>query len=221
MRAPFRVPGRARRRASAHTGGVRPAVPLALLVLGCSSGAERAEPVTATTPAVVRPAAEPAPRAAPEPAPPADAPTAAFIRRLATGAEPFASHVSPERGVVFVEYFSDASGQDPRADAQGVVKEARRLCGDELSGRLDRLREDLARRVETSAHDPLFTCSGRVCTFPAEMEYDLGGELRFAPGLVLESVVRTEGGPVTEEFVAEAERWAEDALRRLEGGRCR
>lgn len=152
-----------------------------------------------------------------------DRPSPDLLRSLAEGEVGFARHVDPGRGVAFVEYFDDASGEDPRA-VQGLVKTAERLCGEELTGRLERLRRDLAYRVESSAHDPLFTCTGMTCTFPAEMEFDRTGELRFrsAPerGLVLDAVIRIEGGTVTEEFVAAGQAWAEAQLTRLADDRC-
>lgn len=151
-------------------------------------------------------------------------PTPDLMRRLASGEEDFARYVESERGVSFLEYYEDASGEDARAGEDGVVRVAERLCGEALSTRLRGLREDLARRVVDTGDDALFNCTEAGCFHPARGEYDLDGRFEFRDdpdgGLVLERVVRVEGGPVTEEFVEAAEAWVEQEVVRLAEEGC-
>jgi hypothetical protein len=155
---------------------------------------------------------------------PAVAPTPALLRALADGTERFDAHVDPARGVLFVEVFTDASGEDPRADASGEVKLAERLCGAALTARLERLALDLRTRFESADGEEVVTCAEDTCRHSAAMEYDSDGALVFRAGaggaLVLDRVVRTEGGPVTEEWRAGAERWASEQVSALGSGTC-
>lgn len=134
---------------------------------------------------------------------------------LMRGANPRSDAVDPARGVVFAEYYTDPSEQDPRAGEDGLVRVAARLCGAELAARLERFRGELSRHTETTV------CAETYCTYQAAGEYDLDARLEFAPGPVLESVVLIEGGPVTEEFTTEARDWARRELARLAKGSCR
>jgi hypothetical protein len=170
---------------------------VAAVALGCGSngGTERA--------AVAEPAAVSARR-------PID-----VVRDLVTRAIALADATDAARGVVFVEYYTDPSEQDPRAGADGLIRAAARLCGSDLLARINSFRSDLARHADAVA------CQGLVCTYEAAAEYDLGATLTFAPGPVLESVVLIEGGPVTEEFTTEARAWARRELARLAKGSCR
>jgi len=138
------------------------------------------------------------------------------LRALAGGSR---DAIDPARGVVFVVYATDASGEDPRADAQGMIRTASRACGAELDDALEHLGADIARRLEDEAWSDLVRCEGSTCSIPAMGEYDLTGALTFEDGALV-SVVRIEGGPVTDELVAAGEAYAEAQLAELAGGRC-
>lgn len=173
----------------------------------------------ATAPAAAQPPAGSAPAAAAA----AQPPTAAWMERVARGEVRLADLVDPERGLIVAGYYSDPSEQDPRADDEGMVRFAERVCGADADAAVARLAADLAARSKEPDEQPLFRCSGWVCTHRAAAEYDLDGRYRFvARGgeRRLAAVVRIEGGPVTEEFVAEAEAWIEKRLPALEASGC-
>jgi hypothetical protein len=146
------------------------------------------------------------------------------MHRFARDASALVQSVDPARGLIAVEYFSDASGEDPRADHSGLVRSAHHLCGEQLARELARVQEDLARRVETTSHEPLFRCSGLECRFSAEMEFDRDGVFRFETDeggtTSLRSIVRIEGGTMTEAFTHRAEEWTGALLRALADRRC-
>lgn len=147
-------------------------------------------------------------------------PTPAWIRRVADGDVPRDQVVDGARGVVFASVSTDARGDDPRADAQGVIREAVLACGDDLTKRYDALTADLRGRL---ADGLAVTCDGAACAFPARMEYDHGGTLGFrrADGrVVLASVVTIEGGATSPAFVADAQAWADGQVRTLTAGSC-
>lgn len=188
---------------------------LPLLAFACSDPA----PV-APDPAPVATGDEAPP---PEPAPTAAAVDAAFMLEAARGERALADHVDPTRGVAFVVFTTDASGEDPRAGRDGVIREAVRVCGEALAARLTRVHTDLRLRVEQTSHDPLFTCEAGECRHDAEMEYDMAGVYRFRPGPaapVLDSVVRIEGGPISDEFEEAGRRFAAEQLARLADAPC-
>lgn len=156
-------------------------------------------------------------------APVAATPTLPLLRALADGSEPFAAHVDAARGVLFVEVFTDPSGEDPRIDANGEVRVAERLCGAALATRLERVVTDLHARFE-SGDEEAVVCEGDTCRHHAAMEYDSDGVLVFRAGTdgapVLDRVVRTEGGPVSDEWRATAQRWADERVAALSSGAC-
>jgi len=146
------------------------------------------------------------------------------MTRLGRGALRLDALVDRRRGLAYAEYFTDASGEDPRADRNGLVRLAELACGDALVRRLAALEQDLRRRVQDSQYDPLFTCNAGACTHPAEMEFDLRGRYTFerdASGrAVLVSVVRIEGGAMTNAFDRAGERWTASRLRSLASQGC-
>lgn len=121
--------------------------------------------------------------------------------------------------MVFVVYASDPSDEDPRADEHGMIRTAARACGAALDAELERLAADIERRLDDEAWAAEVRCGGRSCSIPAMGEYDLSGSLTFEGGALV-SVVRIEGGPVTEDFVTAGEEYAEARLAELAGGRC-
>jgi hypothetical protein len=161
-------------------------------------------------------------RAAGGPADPAEAPppTVELLRGFAMGSRLLADHVDAVRGVAFVAYFTDPSDEDPRAGRDGIVRISDRLCGDALTVRLDRLREDLNFRV---VNESMLYCSGQRCTSSALGEYHTNASYYFTSDsgkLELDAVIEVEGGPVTEEFAQQGASWAEAERTRLERKGC-
>lgn len=182
---------------------------LALALSACGSSATPAP----TTP----PVASAAPPVAPA------APTAALLQSIASGNESLDAHLDATRGVLFVERYSDASGENPRANASGEVEIAERLCSAALTERLERLRTDWRGRFEVNGAEAM-VCAGEACTHHAEMEYDVDARVVFRGGpngaILLDRVVRIEGGPVSDEWRTAAERWAHDRETELASGVC-
>lgn len=203
-------------------------VALWLLVAGCPEGdgavGSSAEVTGGEAVGPDRTPAEVTAREAETTAPAPEALDADLFRRVAEGDRALAELIDPRKGLVLIEYFSDASGEDPRADPDGTVRIAERLCGDDLTAGLERLSRDLALRAEQSSFDPTFACEGLACTHPAEMEFDVSGTYRFDRRddgtLRLESVTRIEGAAVLEEFLERAREWTEQQRARLAGGDC-
>jgi hypothetical protein len=154
---------------------------------------------------------------------PAPGPTEDFMLALADGRARLDALVDPERGVLFVSVLSDVSGEDPRAGSDGMIRRAERVCGRELSPRLDRLREDLARRVEVHGERAAFRCTGDTCRYRATMEFDVDGEFVFATGgpagVRLDRVIEVEG-EMDDSFYARERPWVDARVRALGGGRC-
>lgn len=199
-------------------------ISIAILVAIVACGPSRAPEAQAGSSS--SPSTEPAPtEPAPTPPPPMPTPpTPALMQELARDESALAEHVDPARGVIRVEIFSDASGTDRRAGPDGVVRISERLCGEAIDAYLVELKRDLALRVSQTSHDPLFTCTSDACSFPAELEFDRRGVLRFAHhpqrGVLLDAVVRIEGAGPTEAWTREAEAWANEQLRRLASTSC-
>jgi hypothetical protein len=140
----------------------------------------------------------------------------AVLVQLARGERAWSSVIDPRIGLARVEVFGDASGEDPRADADGTVHIAERLCGEALERYLETLTADLRLRVETSWHDPLFVCTATECRFDAEMEFDRSGRIELASsGASIVAIERVEGGTVAESWLAEANAWVREAHARL------
>ena len=146
------------------------------------------------------------------------------MRGLMEGGTPMGEHVDPRRGVLRIEIFSDASGEDARAGSDGIVRIAQRICGPELGSFADELQRNLKMRFSDRYHEPPFECDGDQCNYPAAMEFDCDGELRFAVdetmGTILTQIVRIEGATVTDEWAAAARVWVEEQIGRLGETRC-
>jgi hypothetical protein len=195
-------------RASSSTGLLALAV---AAVTGCKSS---------PTPAAPEP--EPSPAATDSGTIEAAPPDAAWMTRVAAGEVPLGSLIDERRGLAYAAYYTDASDEDPAADAEGLVKVAERACGERLAALTAELTADLRRRLEIEDPAP-FRCQGWTCLHEAAGEYDLDGRYSFAAspdGTRLVAVARIEGGPVTEEFVAEGEQWVAEALAALEPPEC-
>lgn len=156
--------------------------------------------------------------------PPAVAPEASLARvmvQLVRGDRSLASVIDRERGLVHVAVRSDATGDDPRRGADGVIRVAERYCGAALDEAIARFDRDLVARNVDPLDVPVFTCEGDTCRHRARMEYDVAGAYTFASidPPRLEHVVEIETA-MNEPARAEAERWIATALARLEGGAC-
>lgn len=143
-----------------------------------------------------------------------------IMLELVRGSRSIASLVDRERGLVHVSVRSDPTGEDPRIGPDGLVRIAERYCGAALDEAVERLDRDLRARNPEPPDEPAFECEGRVCRHPALMEYDVSGAYTFAPDQArLLQVVQIETA-LSDEAQADAERWIETQLARLEGGRC-
>ena len=133
-------------------------------------------------------------------------------------------HADPDRGVVFVEYFSDASDESPEADENGLIRRSLRACGSVFKKKMKYLANYIHGRFENGQWIGESFCRGLVCKTPALGEFDLNGRFTFVltsgGRLLLDSVVLVEGGPVSEEFLNESEVWVTGELGRLAESGC-
>ena len=141
------------------------------------------------------------------------------MERMARDVASFRAAMHPDRGLLLVEYFSDASGEDPDADENGTVARARRLCGTTLDDYLARAQRDLHHRLNDADARATVTCEPPMCSFAAMVEFDLAGELRFGDGY-LDSIVRVESAGVSESFLAAARAHVTASLGSHASGRC-
>jgi len=192
-----------------------------LLSAGCPAPAPQVEPSPVEPAAAETPAepAEPQPAAGP-------LVDAEQMARIAEGHRPLEALVAPSRGLVYVLYATDASGEDPRADDDGMIRLAEHWCtSEELTDNVDRLQRDLARRMRDRVREPLFECVDDRCEHPAQMEYDVAGHYEFAPvegfeGPALIAVEHVESAGMTEDFLAEAEIFVRDQRAAHAGATC-
>ncbi len=198
----------------------------AVLSLTLACGGASAEPAGVGEPVAEAPVAErPAESSSEEPA---SGPLVSADRmaRIAAGHEPLRELVAPSRGVIYVLYATDASGEDPRADDDGIIRLAEHWCSDEqLTDGIDRLQRDLARRIREPIREPLFECVDDRCGHPAQMEYDVAGHYEFArvdgfDGPALIAVEHVESASMTERFLADAEDFVRDERAALAGATC-
>tara|TARA_B100001750_G_scaffold132217_1_gene105082 strand:- start:616 stop:1113 length:498 start_codon:yes stop_codon:yes gene_type:complete len=163
------------------------------------------------------------PVAVDEPDPAIDAAT---MRRIAQGHVLLRDLVDPERGVVYVLYAEDASGEDPRADDDGIIRLAEHWCAaEELDDHVDRLQRDLHRRIDDPIREPLFECADDHCDHPAQMEYDVEGHYEFArvegrEGPTLIAVEQVEGAAMSEAFQNDAAAFVRDRRAAFATARC-
>ncbi len=106
-----------------------------------------------------------------------------------------AERAAPQ-GVVWVEHFQviDDTRPDPRADAAGLVHEARRRCGADLVAGMATLQRMLEAKIAALGDDAM-RCAGSRCVFPPIMEYDFEVTLEFSQdsdGPRLVSVLRRD-----------------------------
>jgi hypothetical protein len=153
-----------------------------------------------------------------------DGPAASQLRDVAAGRRTLSTLVDSSRGVAFVEV--NTNTEDYSGDAaweRRVVHGSERTCGSALAARMARIEDDLRRRFAPDSETPM-TCTDLVCVHRGGGEFDHEGVYRFRRmrrGLVLDSVVWIESGPLSDEFLARAARVARRIVRRLAHRRCR
>lgn len=175
----------------------RHALALAVLLAGCH------RPAAATTPDV----------AAEDPY--------ALLASVARGERDVLSLTEAGAGFAYTVYREDATGEDPRANDEGVIRFTVRVCapGDVVSGLGGRVRDHVADLYEGV---PL-TCAGLVCDARGPMEFATSLRFVFAHGrggaLVLRSVFEVEDVATIEQIAAERWQAAEQAVADL-GPEC-
>jgi len=155
---------------------------------------------------------EAAPAAAPQ-APRLD--VAAFKALATTG---FAGALDGSAGLAVARALSC---QEPENDLEKrPLKRARLLCGAGMEWQAEQIQRDLLRRI---GNDQELRCEGLVCSHDAEGEFDEAGRYEFEArdgALFLRSVAYVEGGPVSEEFMAEGRAWTQKELAALRKLTC-
>lgn len=132
-----------------------------------------------------------------------------FIK-MATGSPPFSGAIDPAKGLVRIDYRSDASGEDPAAGPDGIIKSFNRYCGADIAPQLERLKKDVQFRLGIAAslgQPQPFTCDGEICRHEALGEYDVTGEYTFINDK-LRTVVFIEGGTISEQFRVDGKNFA-------------
>lgn len=156
----------------------------------------------------------------------------ARLQQVASGEASLEELVKEERGLVLARYHGDASGENPAANADGIVKQAEHVCGEELRQKLRDLSRDLAqRRTFHRQHglgaETFLKCEQRGeqvhCRHKPRMEFDVGGTYAFVsdegkPTLV--SVGYSEAEVISEGARAEAEAWLDGQIAALAEKRC-
>lgn len=189
-------------------------VSLIPLIAGCASS-----PPPTNADADV--ATEPAPAAAAEGA--TSAVSSTLLLDVVAGRTPPGAIIDPQRGFVFVEVDNDAP-DDPRADARGRVREARRVCADDAHALLERLTSDLRERTN-GGKDDVFACVEHMCTHPPRVgdQADRAGSYAFqSPDgkPVLAVVVRMGHEAATPGERKALEKWVDFNISRLLGEAC-
>lgn len=170
---------------------------LALLIVGCH------RPAATTTPAAT-----------------AEDPYA-LLSSVARGERDLLSLTEAGRGFAYTVYREDATGEDPRADEEGVIRFTVRVCapGDVVSGLGIRIRDHVRDLYEGV---PL-TCAGLVCDARGPMEFATSLRFVFAQAeggaLVLRSVFEVEDVATIEQIAAQRWQEAEQAVADL-GPEC-
>jgi hypothetical protein len=178
-----------------------------LCLLACGTTKAPDEPV-GNAPGTAAPNSSAAPAAAVEP------PTPTLMKRIAANEIDLATLIDPTRGLWTGAYYSDPS--ETEGDADGMVKRVDHLCGAQIAPVVAQIHENLAHRL--AQNDLEIACGGWRCSYQAAGEYEIDGRFRFdgeSGTLRLVEVVGIEGGPVTAEFVTEAEAWIAAELDKL------
>lgn len=138
----------------------------------------------------------------------------------------FGGAIDAKKGVIYVEYRTDPSGEDPAADANGIIKKGVHLCGNGLAFTLAVLKNDLKWRYDNAAlfglgdvitctsHDKLDTCSHGTVG-----EFDVTGDYTFESDK-LRYIVRIEGATISEEFRQQGRVYALQKIAALKAKTC-
>jgi hypothetical protein len=118
----------------------------------------------------------------------------------------FSGAIDAKKGVIYIEYRTDPSGEDPNADANGIIKKGVHLCGNGLAFTLAVLKNDLKWRYDNAdlfGLGDVITCKSQdkrdTCSHGAVAEFDVTGDYTFENDK-LRYIVRIEGGTISEEF---------------------
>lgn len=123
--------------------------------------------------------------------------------------------------LTWVEHFNEvAEGDeaDPRTDADGMVRDARRLCDEDRLDALRRLTEELRDKIHV-LEEHAFDCEENRCSFAPVGEYDLDAilELRRAGNsFEIIGVARLDSATATDEYLEQADAWMDSAIRGLD-----
>lgn len=128
------------------------------------------------------------------------------FKKWALATPAFGEVLDQKKGLIYVEYRTDPTGEDPAADANGVIKKGVHLCGAPLAFTMAVLKNDLQWRYDNADLFDLgdvVTCTGKdnrdTCSHGAVAEFDVTGDYTFESGK-LRYIVRIEGATVAESF---------------------
>lgn len=113
------------------------------------------------------------------------------------------------RGVAYVLRRDDASGEDPRADAEGTVAITTRVC-DATDPVLDAVTRALAEHFRPEFDYVPLVCDGLVCTATGPMEYATSLRFEFVRSgadTVLDTIYEVEEVALEDEYARA--RWSE------------
>lgn len=148
---------------------------------------------------------------------PAREPSEAWLREVLTAGR-LPELVAPD-GVIWVEHYRevDDAHRDPRADAEGIVREARRRCGDELREAAVRLERQLQQKLEALG-DAAIRCEADRCVLAPMMEFDHEITLEFTvgPGEPMLRAVLRRDPPAHGRDAEEVDAWIAEARREAE-----
>ncbi|MCA9603708.1 MAG: hypothetical protein KC417_16870 [Myxococcales bacterium] len=148
------------------------------------------------------------------------------FKKWALATPAFGEAIDAKKGIVYVEYRTDPTGEDPEADANGVIKKGVHLCGAGMTFTLAVLKNDLKWRYDNAAQFGLgdvVTCTGKdnrdTCSHDAALEYDVTGDYTFEDNK-LRYVVRIEGATISEEFLQRGKVYALQRIAALKDKTC-
>jgi hypothetical protein len=163
--------------------------------------------------------------------PPARVLTLSLLRQMLAAPAAFMRFVDPARGVLSIEYYDNASGElVPHSNKDGDVMWAERLCGAQLSERLETIRRDLAetikvdrslpaaRRIVSCSNEPTVECvrrGGHDIT-----DYHLQFIVDEKHGLVLDTVLELQRGTMTTAWIQRGDAFVAQERKRLSATRC-
>lgn len=134
----------------------------------------------------------------------------ATLEQVARGERSLWSLVDPSSGLAYAVRREDASGEDPRADAEGFVRTTARIC-DADDEHLSEITADLATHFGEIGADAPLVCDDLVCAAGGVAEYATTIRLELARAedgsLALRTVLRVE--EISTPVDVAAARWAD------------